>query len=57
VVASLFLGCKDVNEFIDKAMEEALEENKGNKGVMLMNEHKWVDGWIKNIKKGGLNET
>jgi len=24
----LFLGCKDVNEFVDKAVEEALKKEK-----------------------------
>ncbi len=28
----LFLGCKDVNEFVDKAVEEALKKEKGKGG-------------------------
>jgi len=28
VRAGLFLGCKDVNEFVDKAVEETLKKKK-----------------------------
>jgi len=30
--AGLFLGCEDVNEFVDKAVEEALKKEKEEKG-------------------------
>ena len=32
LVGGLFLGYKDVNEFVDKAMEEALNKEKGKGG-------------------------
>jgi len=30
--AGLFLGCKDVNEFVDKAVEEALRKKEERGG-------------------------
>jgi len=32
VRTGLFLGGKDVNEFVDKAVKEALEKEEGGKG-------------------------
>jgi len=37
--AGLCLGCKDVNEFVDKATEETLGKGR-KKEVILMNEYK-----------------
>jgi len=31
----LFLGCKDVNEFVDKAVEEALKKEGERKGEFI----------------------
>ncbi len=42
VRTGLFLGCKDVSEFIDKAVKEALK--KEEKEVMLMSDKGWMGG-------------